>query len=145
MDTFTIEDGYTQQAFVAALPNVHPALRFKFRPMLAEDRDTINDALGRMDVAASHKAVVGAMATRIVSWSATKADGTALPVDATSIRALRPRLFDRLYSIISGREGGDSDPEQAAANYRADADAALQAAIEGRRPADAREAIDEKN
>lgn len=145
METFTIEDGYSQSAYIAAVPNLHPALRFKFRPMLTEDRDTITDALQSKNVAETHKTLVGAMVSRVVSWSATNSKGEPLPVDAVSIRRLRPRLFDRMYYIVTGRESGDTDPEQSDAAYRADSDAALQAAIKGTTMADVREAADEKN
>jgi hypothetical protein len=80
----------------------------------------------------------------VKTWDA-KSKGEPLPPKADVIRRLHPRLIDRLYGVIIGREGGDQDPKQPAANYSADAEAALKAAIEGTSVAQAQEDTDTKN
>ena len=42
-------DGYTQSALIAAVPRLHGALRFTYRPALIEERSQLYDAAGQLN------------------------------------------------------------------------------------------------
>lgn len=129
--THFIPDGYEEPAYIAERPGVHKALRFAYRPMLVEARDTLAIAANKKPKESYHAILAAAMASRIVGWSASDPSGKPLPVTAASILGLRPLLFDRLYSIISGDSAGDIDPQETPEKVDEAAEAALQAAITG--------------
>lgn len=143
--THYISDGYEEDGYIAELPGLFPALRFKYRPMLVEARDTLAQALSSRRPSESHKALSAAMASRIVNWDASDATGKPLPIEPVTFQHLRPRLFDRLYAIVCGDSASDIDPKAAPQAQNAEAEAALQAAIEGRPVSEVKREADEKN
>lgn len=143
--THIIPDGYEEPGYIAEQAGLFPAVRFVYRPMLAEARDTITATTSRKQPNEYHKILAAAMASRIVKWDVVSADGKPLAADAATIRQLRPRLFDRLYSIICGDSSSDIDPKAEPQAQNADAEAALQAAIDGRSAAEVKREEDGKN
>ena len=143
--THIIPDGYDEPGYIAEQAGLHSAVRFVYRPMLAEERDTLARASAGKQPAEYYKVMAAAMASRIVSWDVVGVKDEALPVAASSIRTLRPRLFDRLYAIICGDSPSDVDPKASAQVRDEEAEAALQAAIEGRPVSDVKQGADAKN
>lgn len=143
-ETFIIEDGYTEDGYIAAVPGLHPALRFRFRPMLPEEREAISDVIRQKPIAQGNKLMCEALAARIKSWSATNNKGEPLEITPSNVAKLRPKLQGSVYSIIAGYQASDLDPD---APEQADEpeDLALRALIEGRPVGDARTEADQKN
>jgi hypothetical protein len=104
MSDFVIEDGYSEEAFIAPEPGLHGPLTFTFRPLLAHRRD----AVSRNEGEAFANAAAKEMAKQIKSWSATGADGKALAVSESHIKSAKPRLFDKLWLIVAGYKGSDA-------------------------------------
>jgi hypothetical protein len=144
MLTHTIA-GCDERAYIAEQPRLHPSLRFKFRPMLAEERDTIANAGSRKTPSEYHQILAAALAARIKDWDAKKRDGHTLSIEAATVRTLQPRLFDRVYAIVCGDSASDVDPQSPAAEVNLSAEAALQAAISGQSVGEVKQEADRKN
>ncbi len=142
---FTIQDGYQEPAYIAAVPGLHPELRIVYRPMLVAERDTIESSRAGKTAAMYRQVLAAAVANRLVSWSAVDADGKPLACDAATTARLRPALADKLYAVIAGDRASDPDPQAGTERQNQEADQALTAAIEGRRVADVRQEDAEKN
>jgi hypothetical protein len=65
------------------------------------------------------------------------AGGGTLPITPANVALLKPNLVERFYNIVSGREGGDPDPNAAPDGEAMDTE--LQAILEGRSPAELKE------
>lgn len=114
-DDFVIDDGYTEQGYIAPVEGLHGALEFTFRPILPARRDAVarNDGEGFVTAAAKE------LAKAIKSWSAS-AGGKALPVTEHNIRSAKPRLFDRLWLVVAGYQPSDAK-DAGIVNLEADA------------------------
>jgi hypothetical protein len=143
--THIIPDGYEEPGYILEQLGLHPEVRFVYRPMLADARDTLARASSGKQPSEYYKILSAAMASRIVSWSVAGMDGKPLPVNAATALTLRPRLFDRLYSIICGDSPSDIDPKASPQAKNEEAEAALQAAIDGRPVAQIKQEADAKN
>lgn len=136
-------DGYTIDGYIAAAAGLHPALRFRFRPLTVE-------AFAAIMVAARTEANANQLFARVIegrvqSWDLRDEKGQTQPVSAKLAAAMTPHLFDRLFDIVTGQKGSDVDPEAEAPAQRAENDAILAAVFAGRSVGEAREEIDEKN
>jgi len=140
-----IRDGYSRPGYIAKVPYLHPALRFRFRPMLVAERDELIAASNRLTPQQLSAAMAKAVATRIIDWDLTH-DGVPVERSAENVSRLQPNLFDRLFWIISGSQvsGGrnvsDVDPKWPNDERNSEADAALEAAINGTAAIEAKDA-----
>lgn len=131
-----ILDGYTRPGYIAKVPYLHPELRFRFRPMLALERDELLTASRRLSPQQFAASMAKAMANRIVEWNLTH-DGQPVTISSDNIQRLQPNLFDRLFWIVSGanvvdgRNISDVDPQWDTSEADAESDAALDRAING--------------
>lgn len=114
-----IPDGYTRRGYVAAIPGLHGAIRFEYRPMLPRERNSINAAIRREAKAEKTDALESAaLAKQLLSWDCEYPDdgpdvaqrGQPMPVTAANVQRLVPYLFDKLYMIVSGMDASDPDP-----------------------------------
>ncbi|EAQ81665.1 MULTISPECIES: hypothetical protein [Blastopirellula] len=103
-DPHFIEDGYTEQGYIAEAPNLYGALQFEFRPMLHQESD---DAVAAMTRApnSSTSVVAAALAQHLTKWSAKG------PITADRLVKMRVKLLERLYGIVSGARVSDVPPE----------------------------------
>lgn len=127
----------------AQLP-AHDELRFKYRPMLAEERGKVNAALPRgpeeyYPVAAEE------IARFLKSWSLKTDKGKDVPVSADSIRRVEPLLLERLINIVVGWGVSDIDPQWPEELKRATAGLASESGATRTPPADIMEEADLKN
>lgn len=148
-----IRDGYTRDCFIKAMPGLHPSVRFKYRPMLMQNRSTITHEMSKA-YAADHAARADeisakAIAGYVVSWDIADVDqnghatGGLLPITTPNILRLQPRLQARIFEIISGQSAGDH-PAEDAAGPEATSGHSLDDALCGKSP-EASEAAAEKN
>ena len=107
-------DGQTRQFWINAFERSHPALSGEFRPTTYHENEQIDSTLGRFradEHAKRATAIVGIVARQLVSWDVPDATPT---VDF--VRRLHPRLVNRLFLIITGRDICDPPPGEAAAD-----------------------------
>lgn len=106
-----IPDGYTESAYVAAVPALHPAIRFEYRPMRATERAVYIKEVERAEGSAYLKARAAWLKTKIVSWDVKDAKGIAWPIEIAEILLLKQAVQDRLFEIVCNLKPGDDDPD----------------------------------
>ena len=108
MTSAFIEDGYTEERYIKAVERMHPEVRFKFRPILAEDRAAFIEDVAtgsKQDPKKGERLVGQALADHLVEWSLD------LPPTPANIMLLKPSLMNRLSLVILyARDPGDTDP-----------------------------------
>ena len=117
------EDGYTEDGYIAEEPRLHPALRFRYRPMLSAERA---QAMKEMDRAikspnAKQSEIVSArlMASRIEEWDLQNSQGEVVPVTEEMLLKVKPHLSNRLYAIVVlGTSAPDEDPDSSSKKKR---------------------------
>ncbi len=103
-------DGYTQSGFIAAVPRMHGALRFTYRPALVEERSQLSEVARQLKPHLYDRHAAAFTAQKIVSWSLVDAHEAAVPVSGESLLRLQPDLFIKLHKIVSGWIPSDIDP-----------------------------------
>lgn len=111
-----IDDGYEENGYIAEVPRLHPALRFRFRPMTSGERTAAMREMERALKSPNPKMseIVSArmMAERILEWDLANGQGEIVPVTEENILKVKPTLSNKLYSItITAVVGSDEDPE----------------------------------
>ena len=108
MTSAFIEDGYTEERYIKAVERMYPEVRFKFRPILAEDRAALIDnaaIASEQDPKKGERVIGQALADHLVEWS------LKLKPVPENIMRLKPSLMVRLSMVILyGRDPGDTDP-----------------------------------
>lgn len=141
-----ISDGYTERAFIAGIPRLHPPVHLTYRPFLQEERHRLLTENGKLPPAKASLNTANVLAKKIQSWDLADAKGEPVKVDAEAIRRLKPALLSRLVEIVMGLEPSDEDPD---AGMPDDISAGLAdelAAMEtGKAIADVKAASDQKN
>lgn len=108
-----IEDGYSVETTIARVPGLYPAVRVRFRPALAEERDEWL-LKGQRDFAGRDRTARAAdiVARHLEQWDVrTRAGGEVRP-DAATVRKLHPSLLQKLLDLVLGyepiQEAGDA-------------------------------------
>lgn len=140
-----IPDGYTESAYIRAVPRLYNELRFEFRPLLVDQRNIIADAAQKAPPDKADRILAAAVAKRLVSWSLVDSQGNGVPIGEANVLRLKPALFSRVYFIVAGTDASDDDPTWTDAKKSAESSAILEAAIEGRPVGDVKEEADLKN
>lgn len=141
-----IPDGYTESGYIRAERGIHPALRFTFRPMLGADKTVIMDlVLDPKKKRDQDRIMAAALKERLVDWDLHDAAGKSVPISTDVIGRLKPRLFTKLFMVVSGSEAGDHDPDQDEDAREASDEDFFEAAIAGHGIGHYREERDEKN
>ncbi len=106
-----IHDGYTRAGYIAAVPRLHPALRFTYRPVLSPDRAVIYDRIGKADAKTAETLGAQAVFIHLSDWDLKDGDGKLVPRTVENILRVQPKLETRLFDICMGNDGGDEDSE----------------------------------
>lgn len=139
-----IPDGYTSEAFIKGVEGMYDDTRISYRRMLHEERYVINGDIAKKGPKEASRLIVSVLCKFIRQWDArSRADQELIPLTFERVRKVEPKLIERLYSIVSGWEAGDVDPNKEAT--KTDADEDLEAILSGTPGAIAREGNDEKN
>ena len=88
------------EKFIRGVPRLYPDVRLTVRVMSADDRNQWRD---RVRDKSTKDVTTRDMADRIASWDLPE------PPNAETCAKLTPRLYDRIFSIIWGEDGGDAD------------------------------------
>ena len=106
-----IDDGYSEDGFLAAEKGLHGDVTFSYRPLLPEQRDGIDEVTLKQGAAQGAKVICSALAKNLVAWSIKDSKGQAVPIKPGAIGRLRPRLFDKLWAVVAGRMPSDVKPD----------------------------------
>lgn len=139
------DDGYTEDAYIAAVPGIHGAFRFKYRPMLIEEQSALSFAGREMKPAAYDQKCGKEMAAKLVEWSLCDKRGEPVPVSVRAVLMLKPRLFNRLFAIVLGNDASDPDPYAAHDGELTATEEQYESALSGRTVGEVRQERDEKN
>lgn len=107
-----IEDGYTEQGYIAAVDGVHGPLEFEFRPALVKLADRITGMIqgerpnweGFADAAAKALARDPGL---LKSWSLKNGKGDAVPITEANCLRVRNQMFHKLWLIVAGQIPSD--------------------------------------
>jgi hypothetical protein len=140
-----IPDGYDEPGYIKENPGLHGEFRFRFRPMLVQERTINFNAADKLPPEQQDLHTAKCVRARLISWEHKDQDGNAVPISETTILRLKPALFHRLSSIVYGMSAGDPDPQWRPADADAHSQAIINAAIEGTDYRSERELADAKN
>lgn len=143
-----ISDGYTERGYIAEAPRLHPALRFEFRPMTMEERSLYLKASATMKTEDLRAYMAGCIKRHLVGnppWDLRNEKGELVPLQAAELLKLKPKLFDKLFLVISGEEAPDADPEAPPGDRDQEAEDLHESARTGKSVAQIREERDLKN
>lgn len=110
-----IPDGYTQNAYLRPRTGLHGEIRFSYRPMLVTTQgQVLRDFQDAAENPARQQEIAAEWICRyVVSWNIQRPDGKPVNCkDVNDVLHLRPSVFNRIWSIILGDEGGDVDPQE---------------------------------
>jgi hypothetical protein len=138
-------DGYTQSAFIAAVPRLHGTLRFTYRPALVEERSQLYDAAVKLNSHLFDCHVARFLAQKLVDWDLVDAERQAVAPTAEAMLRMQPELFAKLNQIILGTAASDIDPMWPPETRDRLLDEKAAAAAAGRTIGEIREENDEKN
>lgn len=145
METNFIDDGYTQQGYIAEVPGLHGPLRFEFRPFLVEERAALFASLDKMSRDAYERKCGHAVADRLVAWDVTDRNGKPVEITGPNVLRLRPTVEDKLLSIMLGVKPTDIDPAWPDADKHSAAEEEYESALSGTNIALLKETRDAKN
>lgn len=135
-----IHDGYSLSGFICEVPRLHPALRFKYRAILAQNRAIIfreMDKVLETDPRRAETISAEAMRAQLIEWDLKDKDGKPVEITTSNMLRVQPALGVRLFRILMGREAPDEDPATVAQERDAEASQALALALTGAGPEDA--------
>jgi len=111
-DCAYIHDGYTRtDGYIRAVPRLHPAVYFTFRPMLAQARAVVNDQITKSGAKTGEMISAKAIASCVAAWDVKDADGEAVEISDASAARLQPALKHKLFLIVIGALPPDEIPE----------------------------------
>jgi hypothetical protein len=122
---------------------VHGSHRIKYRPMTITERYVVGQALGTKPPGQAAQVMAAALGKHIKDWDVCHSNGGTMPVNSNSMAMLKPNLVERFYAIVSGRDGGDPDPNEQTDTSQADLE--LQAILEDKSVAELKEEGGVKN
>jgi len=141
-----IQDGYTKDGYIGAVPNLHDEVKFKYRPMLAEQVESLSAAVEKAEPAKAALLVASSMCKQLTEWSETFSAPENLPaaINLENVRRLHPLVLAKLRRIVEGISPGDLPPD--ADSKAVDAYAtALEATIAGEAPGQKELVANQKN
>lgn len=109
MKNAIIDDGYTQEAFIDAVPGVHGTLKFTYRPMLPEEVEELAYRVNKFasEPRKSTACICKAIEDHLESWDAKDSNGADVEPTLNNIRRLRYPLLGAVRYIIEGLRAGD--------------------------------------
>jgi hypothetical protein len=105
-----IADGYTQPGYVQPVERLYKALRFRFRPVLADERSRLTDGASTATAASYLRQVAALLAEKLVDWDITDPRGNDVEISPANVLRLQPELLQKLQQIVLGVVPSDLDP-----------------------------------
>lgn len=130
-----IRDGQSRNGYVAARERLHGPLRFRYRPMLAEDVElTELESSKGEDPRKGVRLIAAQVSQRLESWSEVDERGEALETSLENVRRLRYPVLLAIYKIVAGLRASDPDPTGAADDSEPDLASDIIRQAEGKAP-----------
>jgi hypothetical protein len=105
-------DGYERGGYIAEVPGLHMAIRFRFRPLTAPAVADASDKIRRATTPGKGEELAAALvAKRVVSWNFSDDEGKELKITAETCSRQVAALKNRMLQIVLGYDPGDADPE----------------------------------
>lgn len=140
------DDGYTIDGYLAEVPRLHRAVRFKFRPMLVRDRTIYYRKVEGLKPEDQDRYRARLLREYLKEWDFKAPDGTTtLPLTADNFLRVGPELFLKLFLVISGVVPFDPDPDKAQEDFDRELDDKMEAADRNSLVGDVRDLRDAKN
>jgi len=108
---FVPNDGYTEPGYLAEVPGKSNAMRFTFRPLLAEEKRALLETMEKMKGGQEAVKVSEVLSDQVKSWDLADAKGAAVPINVTIMRRVKPSVLWALWGIVSGNDASDIDPQ----------------------------------
>lgn len=129
------DDGYTLNAYIAPVKNIHGPIRIRFRPTFILDRANLLEVRNTTTEKLFSLYLSQWMVKQLVSWSLKKVNDhgelVPTPITVDFILQLKPPIWKRLVDIVCwGFDGGDDDPDQPSEERLTQAERELKAALE---------------
>ena len=140
-----IADGYTQPGYIQPVDRLHNALRFRFRPVLADERSRLTDTAPTTTAAGYLRQVAALLAEKLVDWDIADPLGNAVDVSPSNVLRLQPELLLKLQQIVLGVMASDLDPRWPDEQINRLAEEDLAATAAGCSIGEARQQESEKN
>jgi hypothetical protein len=105
-----IDDGYTEEAYIAARAGFYGEHRFKYRPMLAKATAAMAEKADRSLDGSIADDRADAIAKHLLLWDMRDSKGSLVPITAANLKRLKPTLFMRLFNLLAGYDPSDADP-----------------------------------
>lgn len=96
-------DGYDEEKFIRGAPRLYPDVRVTVRVLTQADRDRWIAEVNATRPEQKSELTTRWMASRIVIWDLPE------PPSVATCGKLVPALYDRLFAIVWGNDGGDED------------------------------------
>jgi hypothetical protein len=140
-----IADGYTQPGYIRPVEGLHHALRFRFRPVLAEERSRLADMAGASTSTSYLRQMAALLAEKLEAWDVTDHRAQDVEISAANVLRLQPELLLKLQQIVLGAVASDVDPRWSDEQLDRLAEEELAAARAGCSIGEARQQEAEKN
>ena len=85
-----IADGYTQPGYILPVDRLHHALRFRFRPVLAEERSRLTDSTLTATAAGYLRQGAALLAEKLVDWNITDPRANDVEISPANVLRLQP-------------------------------------------------------
>ncbi len=116
-----IPDGYTREGYALGVPLLYDPIRFKYRPMLVQERQAFLEESTRHKPEENNRRSADLCVGRILSWNLAFPPGFGegiVPITSDNVMRLQPELFEKLLGIVMGLDGGHADPQWTAAQKK---------------------------
>lgn len=131
-------DGYTVDGYIDGVDRLYPAVRFRFRPMLTQNRAVIDNQISlSRDPRKTESIAAQVICAQLEAWDLVKPDGETIKLTVSEVLRIPPALMNRLYRVVMGMDPPDEDPDVPDAQRDDNADEAVTAALAGQTPEDA--------
>jgi hypothetical protein len=105
-----IPKNFLQSGYIAALPQLHDALRFCYRPAVVLERAELRAAAAADPPGALERCAAAMLLSKIACWDYHGPDGPILPITRENLLEMHGEVFCKLYQIVFGMRPSDIDP-----------------------------------
>lgn len=115
MSKNVIDDKYTRDGYIAPVERLHDELVFRYRPMLPEFVEDLEQSIEKKSPKDATLLVAKAVARQLIEWSELDASGKPLPFEFENVRRLPYLMLVRLRRIVTGQIASDLRPDATSA------------------------------
>lgn len=138
-DPVLIDDGLTLEGYIAPIPRLHGAVRFKYRIFMQRQRANLLHQIAKSTAEEAEGLAAMAVENKILEWDVKQSDGKPAPITENNVLKLHPRIGNRLYRIVMADEAPDAPDEESTPSANGDSRSDFLAALKGKQPDEERE------